>query len=64
MTNQCLSYQNKRSSNYQLMVNRNTHSVSIGTIVKIVFHVRWIITMYMDAQIPRILAKSWPPINL
>ena len=52
MTNQCLSYHNKRSSNHKLIVNNNTHSVIIGTIVKIPFHARCIGTMSTDAQIP------------
>ncbi len=59
MTNQCLSYRNKRSSNHKLMVNINTHSVIIGTIVNISFHARCIVTMYTDAQIPRFWTKSW-----
>ncbi len=53
MTNQCLSHHNKRSSNHQLIVNNNTHSVIIGTVVNISFHARCIDTMYTDAQIPR-----------
>ena len=53
MTNQCLSYHNKRSSNHKLIVNNNTHSVIIGTIVNISFHGHCIDTMYTDAQIPR-----------
>ncbi len=53
MTNQCLRYHNKHSSNHKLIVNNNTHSVIIGTIVKITFHAPCIDTMYTDAQIPR-----------